>query len=349
MSSFSNNSSTDQPRPINVVADRPTKSSPDRWVARSKIMTALQERAQRAAIWSDHPILITGPIGSGKSHLARHIHALSSRKKAPLEIIDCGGLSDLDNLLVGHRRGAFTGADGRLDGRLQRAHGGTIVLDDFERLSSQHQDLFHRVVVDGVFHPIGAANAHKTDVRFIATTNADLESELDNGRLKSDFLSRLDYFHLQMPPLAARPEDLPDLCKHLLQRQLHHLEQQGIGEPGREVRFDADCWPILASRNFSDNVRGLDKLIVRLLAHIENRDLIWPRDIEAVNPISTRTTTPWFDEPKTLRKVREDAERRYILEVCRQTGFNMRATARALEISPKCLYEKLKRYGISRP
>jgi len=326
-----------------------TYTSVEEWVGRSQSIAALLNEAMGAAEWSDHPILISGPVGSGKSHLARLIHERSRRRHRPIEIIDCGALPELQNLLFGHRRGAFTGAHAHLEGRLMHADGGTVVLDDFERLSRHHQDQFHRVVVDGVFHALGSSTAQEVDLRFIATTNADLEAAVRNGTVKRDFLSRLDYFHLRVPSLHDRPEDVPDLCTMLLRR---HLSRRAVSGPdcgGRSVRFDPSCWPVIQSRRFPDNVRGLDKLIVRLLVRIEDREVIRPSDVEAVAPTLARSRTPWFDQPKTLRTVREAAEREYIIEVCRHTKFNLRAAARSLEISPKCLYEKLKRYGITRP
>lgn len=321
----------------------------EEWVGRSPAIAELEEKARNIAEWSDSPVLITGQVGSGKSHLARYIHARSSRRQRPIEIIDCGAIPGLENLLFGHQRGAFTGAHTRLEGRLQRADGGTVVLDDFERLSPQHQDLFHRVVVDGVFHPLGAPSAQKVDVRFIATSNADLEAAVRDGKVKSDFLSRLEYHQLRMPSLHERPEDVPQLCTVLLRRHLDSQSVRGTCNSERRVLFDPSCWPVIQSRRYPDNVRGLDKLVVRLLAHIEGREIIRPGDVEAVAPRAVRSRTPWFDQPKTLRAVREAAEREYILEVCRNTGFNLRAAARSLEISPKCLYEKLKCYGITRP
>jgi transcriptional regulator of aromatic amino acid metabolism len=121
-----------------------------------------------------------------------------------------------------------------------------------------------------------------------------------------------------------------------------------VVEP-REIVFAEECWPGLMARRFPDNVRGLDKLIVRLLAYLEDREVIRPRDIDAVAPVVKAAGGPWFDQPKPLRLVREAAERDYIIQVCRHTRFNLRAAARALDISPKCLYAKLKQYGITRP
>jgi DNA-binding NtrC family response regulator len=319
------------------------------FLGRSPAIGQLLTLAERAASGGDRPILITGGIGSGKTHLARYVHQRSPRRHGPFVVVDCGALPELDNALFGHRSGSFTGAVRDLGGRFDQAHGGVLVLDDFERLSQPHQDRLHRVIVDGTFYPLGAERPHAVDVRIVATTNKDVPAEVAAGRLKSDFVSRLDYFELVIPPLHERRDDIPILCEHLLRRNLLDLVQKGMRED-LDLRFDEDCWPAIQARNFPDNVRGLDKLVVRLIAHVGDRREITPEDVEAVCPSSWRSSDlPWFDQPRSLRRVREAAERRYILEVCRLTGFNLRRAARILEISPKSLYAKLRQYGIERP
>lgn len=336
------------PAQISAVARRSETHSLEDFVGRSAAVEQLLFEAKMAARGSDAPILITGPVGSGKSHLARYIHRHSSRADGSLEIIDCGTLPALENSLFGHRRGSFTGADRHLDGLLKTTDGGILVLDDLERLDRKKQDLLHRVVVDGVFRPVGSESVRQVDIRIIATTNVDLSQAVREGRLAADFLSRLSYFELRVPSLEERREDIPELCRALLERNLSELVAKGILESGH-VEFDEACWPGLMARRFDDHVRALDKLIVRLLARLQGRDRIRPRDIDAVAPVVSAAREPWFDQPKPLRQVREAAERDYILQVCRHTEFNLRAAARALDISPKCLYAKLKDYGITRP
>ena len=301
-----------------------------------------------AARGGDRPILITGPVGSGKSHLARFLHHHSPRAQGPLVFVDCGGIPDLDNTLFGHKAGSFTGAVRDLGGRLQQANGGVLVLDDFERLSFHHQDQLHRVLVDGGFYPIGADRETRVNVRFIATTNKDPQREIEAGRLKEDFVSRLSYFELQVPPLHRRPEDIPVLCQELLRRNLEDLRAKGFRDD-IPLTFHEDCWPALQARMFDDNVRGLDKLIVRLIAQVGEREEITPEDIEDVSPAIPNSKAYWFDQPAPLRMVRDAAEKQYILDVCRFTDFNLRRSARILGISPKSLYAKLKQYGIVRP
>ncbi len=316
-------------------------------VAGSAVMRQLLMQAQLAAGRVDSPVLITGPVGAGKSHLAQYIHANSSRSSGPLQFVECGALADLDNLLFGHRPGSFTGASSGHKGRLMAAHKGTLVLDDFERLSHRHQDLLHRVVVDGAFYPLGSDQPIQVDVRFIVTTNKDVRAEVAAGVLKEDFVSRLDYFELRVPSLAERPEDVPDLARGLLARNLEMLERKDLRPPG-PTSFDPDCWPAIQARRFHDNIRGLDKLIVRLLAHVYEDRPITPRDIEEVSPALPPTRIPYYEQPRTLRMVREEAEREYILRVVNHSGYNLRQAARVLAVSPKCLYAKLRQYGIAR-
>lgn len=326
--------------------------SPGAWapfLGRSPAIERLLACADRAAVGGHRPILIKGEIGSGKSHLAQYVHQRSARSDGPLVFVDCGSLPELDNALFGHRAGSFTGAVRDLGGRFEQAQGGTLVLDDFERLSQPQQDRLHRVLVDGTFYPLGADRPRAVDVRFVATTNKDVPAEVAAGRIKGDFVSRLDYFELVVPSLLERREDVPLLCEQLLRRNLLDLVRKGI-RSDLEMRFDEDCWPAIQARTFPDNVRGLDKLVVRLIAHVGERRTITPADIEAVSPSSWRSSElPWFDQPQSLRLIRQLAEKRYIVEVCRLTGFNLRRAARILEISPKSLYAKLHQYGIERP
>jgi DNA-binding NtrC family response regulator len=316
----------------------------------SKEIRRLLAQTLMAARGGDRPILITGGVGVGKTHLARHIHRLSARARGPLVLFDCGAAPDLQNLLFGHRKGVFTDAKDDLGGRLKEADGGILVLDDFERLNNHQQDQLHRVVVDGGYYPLGANRPEHINVRFIATTNKDVRAEVEAGRLKRDFVSRLDYFELHIPSLHQRTEDIPVLCSELLRRNLEDLVHKGI-RSDLDIFFDEDCWPALQARYFDDNVRGLDKLIVRLIARveIEERSVITPGDIEAVFPSIKSQQGYWFDQPSPLRTVRDAAERQYILDICRYTDFNLRRVARILEISPKSLYVKLKQYGIVRP
>jgi DNA-binding NtrC family response regulator len=316
----------------------------------SPAIRSLLQNALMAARGGDRPILITGAMGSGKSHLSRFIHHHSLRAQGPLVFVDCGALpADLDNTLFGHRAGSFTGAVRDVGGRLQRAHGGILVLDDFDRLHLHHQDQLHRVLVDGGFYPVGADREIRVDVRFIATTNKDSQREIEAGRLKEDFVSRLNYFELGVPSLHRRPEDIPLLCEELLQRNLEDLRSKGFRDDQSPLVFHEDCWPALQARTFDDNVRGLDKLIVRLIAHVGERTEITPEDIETVSPAVRNANGYWFDQPAPLRMVKDAAEKRYILDVCRFTDFNLRRASRILGISPKSLYSKLKQYGIARP
>jgi DNA-binding NtrC family response regulator len=329
--------------------DREASSDEMELKGRSPAIQALLRAALVAARGGDRPILITGPMGSGKSHLARFIHRHSPRSQGPLVFVECGGLpAELDNTLVGHKAGSFTGAVRDFGGRLEQAEGGILVLDDFERLSFHHQDQLHQVLVNGRFYAIGSRRETRVNVRFVTTTNKDPQLEIEAGRLKEDFVSRLNYFELDVPPLHHRPEDIPLLCEELMRRNLVDLRAKGFRDDAPLV-FDEDCWPAIQARSFDDNVRGLDKLIVRLIAYVGERTQITPEDIEAVAPAVRSSKTPWFDQPASLRMVREAAEKRYILDVCRFTEFNLRRSARILGISPKSLYAKLRQYDIARP
>jgi DNA-binding NtrC family response regulator len=306
----------------------------------------LRREALSFAQGGDSPVLIIGPIGSGKTLLARYIQVHSVRATGPLQMVDCGAVSELDNVLFGHRRGSFTGAAHDAKGRLKQADGGVIVLDDVERLSHHHQDQLHRVLVDGAYYPVGADDPVHVDVRFIATTNKDPYEAAEHGSLKRDFLSRLDYFVLRVPALEDRLEDIPVLCVELLRRNLETQAAKGI-QAAREMSFDPDCWPVIQARRFEDHVRGLEKLVARLITQVGERDVIVPADINAVWPQAASRAADKCS--RTLRGVREDAERLHIAVVWKSDGFNVARTAHDLGITPRSLQMKLKRYGMTRP
>lgn len=317
------------------------------FVGGSQRIRSLLDEAEVAAHGGNRPVLIRGPIGAGKTLLARHVHSISDRANQPIVVLDCGGPS-LENALVGHRRGSFTGADRDFAGRLRQADGGVLVLDDFDRLSPSVQDQLHHFIVDGVFQPLGADTEEEVDVRIFATTNKDVDQLVAHGELKADFVSRLDYFVISVPALDEHTEDIPVIAQSLLEQNL--ASQNRASESDRHLQFAPECAPLLRRLRFPDNARGLDKLIVRLIATTRGREVILPRDLEAAKkPSRLPPARPWFDQPRSLRKAREAEERRHILAICQETGFNLSEAARILEISRKSLYAKLKQYGIARP
>lgn len=227
-----------------------------------------------AKVSSDNiPVLILGETGTGKEMIAHAIHQTSSRFDKTFVAINCGALSEtlLESELFGHERGSFTGAQARRRGRFEIANGGTIFLDEITETSPKFQTRLLRVLQEGRFERLGGEQTIKTDVRVIAATNRDLQEELKSGRFRSDLFYRLNGFPISIPPLRERPEDIPLLASHFLNK--HRYESvQSSSDRAMEI-MQKYAWP--------GNVRELENVIRRaaILAQSEGRDFIRETDL----------------------------------------------------------------------
>jgi PAS domain S-box-containing protein len=223
----------------------------------SEVMSYVTAKARQVAHTSS-TVLLLGETGVGKSHLARAIHELSPRRTRPLVMLDCAALppSLVESELFGHERGAFTGAHTRRIGRFEAANGGTLFLDEIGELPLELQAKLLRAVQDGAFERVGSSVPIKTDVRLIAATNADLQSLVRAGRFRQDLWYRLHVFPITVPPLRQRPDDIPVLVAHFVDKHCRKL-----GRPRLEVTRATMKW--LQARAWPGNIRELDGLIER--------------------------------------------------------------------------------------
>jgi two-component system nitrogen regulation response regulator GlnG len=197
---------------------------------------------------TDLPVLITGQTGTGKELAARAIHANSGRRDRPLVATSVAALapSVIESELFGHVRGAFTGATADRRGLFELADGGTLLLDEIGEAPLEVQAKLLRVLEDRAITPVGSSTARPADVRVIAATNRDLAAALEAGRFRVDLYHRLRVFQIEMPPLAARPDDLPALVDHFL---------AAAGHGGRQVT--AAFLAAVRDRSWPGNVREL--------------------------------------------------------------------------------------------
>jgi diguanylate cyclase (GGDEF)-like protein len=223
---------------------------------RSAAMEALLATARRVAR-TDTTILVTGESGTGKEMLAHTLHDLSPRRERPVVVVDCSSISPslIESELFGHERGAFTGAHARKPGRLARADGSTVFLDEIGDLPLDLQSKLLRFVQEKQFTPVGSVVAHKVDVRIIAATNVDLRARVAAGRFREDLFHRLNVVRLHVPPLRERKDDIVHLASIFLQqfaalyrRPAHHFTARA------EAALEAYAWP--------GNVRELQNLIL---------------------------------------------------------------------------------------
>ena len=236
-------------------------------ITRSTAMKGVLRSAEKAA-GSAIPVLIEGESGVGKEMIARAIHGSSARRAKPFVAVNCGALPEnlVESILFGHERGAFTGATEKHTGKFIEADGGTLFLDEVGELPLPAQVKLLRALQQSEIEPVGARKSVKVDVRIISATNRDLIADVKAGRFREDLFYRLHVFPLTVPPLRARPEDIPELVRHFIARF--------AAEEGKRVRgIDADAMALLNGYPWPGNVRQLENAIFRAVVLADGETL----------------------------------------------------------------------------
>ena len=321
-------------------------------VARSAAMQGIDRFVSRIAP-SAATVFVTGESGVGKEVLARQLHARSPRKQGPFEAINCAALPEamLEAMLFGHAKGAFTGAVEARPGKFQRAHGGTLLLDEVTEIPVHLQAKLLRALQEREVEPLGGRQAQRVDVRVIATSNRDLRAAVAEGELREDLYYRLNVFPLCIPPLRERPEDIVPLAQALL-RRLSGGRLQDL-DAGAQRRLQAHDWP--------GNVRELANVMERAITLHEGEaprvtaEAVW-LDADMLGPWASPNATgaatrasgnaaEGIDENPTpmLEQTLQTQEGRVILNVLRESGGRRKEAADRLGISPRTLRYKLAR------
>jgi two-component system response regulator HydG len=229
----------------------------DEVVGRAPTMRALLEEAAQVAP-SMASVLLSGESGTGKGILARWLHARSPRRERRLVTVNCGAIPEnlIESELFGYEAGAFTGAQGRKEGRFDLAAGGTLFLDEVTELPASVQVKLLRVLQDGEYERLGGTRTLRADVRIVAATNRDPERAVAEGRLRADLYYRLDVIRLEVPPLRERRSDVALLALHFLRRHgaRHGRTLEGVS-PEAMAALEAWDWP--------GNVRELENALER--------------------------------------------------------------------------------------
>jgi len=284
---------------------------------------------------SDSTVLIQGESGTGKELMARAIHELSSRARKPLVTLNCGALPDtlLEAELFGHKAGAFTDAKRDRKGRIAAAEGGTLFLDEIGDISPALQVRLLRVLQERTYEPLGSNDAMKANVRFIAATHRNLQTEVKEGRFREDLFYRLNVMQIAIPPLRDRKEDIPALARRFLDRQiaLHDRQIQGFAPEVMEC-FMRHTWP--------GNIRELENAVEHAYVlcrhdHVQVSEL--PLAFEGL--ATSKPRPGQADSSKDLRS-HEEAMIQAALE--RHEG-NRTAAAKELGIHTTTLWRKLRR------
>jgi NtrC-family two-component system response regulator AlgB len=297
-------------------------------------MHAVLETIARAAT-ADVAVLLRGENGTGKGVIARSLHAHSPRREHPFVVVNCPTLSDelLASELFGHTKGAFTGAIRDQPGRVEAAQGGTLFLDEIGEISPGLQAKLLRFLQDKEFERVGESLTRHADVRVVAATNRDLESDVKSGRFREDLLYRLNVIELHIPPLRERPEDLLPLAHKFLA-----FFARAARRPTQDLSAAAAA--ALQSYSWPGNIRELRNAIERAV-------ILWPAQVIEPAALPDRiaaqvTTTPRLGGDFTLEAI----EREHILQVIAHTP-TLEDAARILGIDSSTLWRKRKRYDES--
>jgi len=306
-------------------------------VAKSRAMYNIIEMLPLVAN-SQSTVLIEGESGTGKELIARAIHNLGPRREKPFVAINCGALPDtlLESELFGYKKGAFTDAKRDKPGRFARAEGGTLLLDEVGELSLAMQVKLLRVLQEREYEPLGATEPEKTDVRVIASTNRDLNREVQKKRFRQDLFFRLNVVRLVIPPLRERREDIPLLVQHFIDR-FNALQ-------GRRIqRVSERVMGVLMSHPFTGNVRELENAIEHAFVVCAGNTI----QLEDLPPHMVATAQEMEKKPsKAPASPLENAEVETIRAALKKHEGNRQETAKELGISRNTLWRKMRKYGI---
>lgn len=288
----------------------------------------------KKVIPSSITVLIQGETGTGKELVARALHYNGPRRERPFMAVNCATLHKelLESELFGHEKGAFTGADHRHIGRLERAHRGTIFLDEIGDMHPSIQAKVLRVLQEKSFERLGGNETIKVDVRVIAATNRDLLSPDSEVPFRKDLYYRLSVIVIQIPPLRERKEDIPLLAEHFLER---------YRQPGSPIKgFHREALKALQAHPWPGNVRELENVIQRAILIAEG-PLIGPEDLLLEEP-RPHETFPLSQGELNL----EVLEREAIKEALRRTQGVQVEASKLLGITRRVLHYKIRKHGI---
>jgi two-component system C4-dicarboxylate transport response regulator DctD len=293
-------------------------------LGRSAAMQALQRQVQQLAATSAD-VMVIGETGTGKELVARCLHEHSARRDKHFVAINCGGLPEtlLESELFGHEMGAFTTASRKRIGKIEHAHGGTLLLDEIESMPLAFQVKLLRVLQERRLERLGSNDEIEVDVRVVAATKADLRRLSEQGSFRSDLYYRLNVVVLQLPPLRDRREDIPLLFEHFV--------AQAAARHGRDpVLPGASLSQQLMSHDWPGNVRELRNAAERFVLGLGGEQLI-----------ASGSSTPL-----TLVQQMDQVEKVLIEQALKAQHGNVSAACEALGIGRKTLYDKIARHGI---
>jgi len=283
---------------------------------------------------TDSTVMIRGESGTGKELIARAIHSNSLRRYAPIISINCGAFTEtlLESELFGHEKGAFTGADRVRIGKLERANKGTIFFDEIGNISMKMQMDLLRVLETKHITRLGSEKSIEVDFRVISATNRDLEKAVHEGHFREDLYFRLNVVTIDIPPLRERKQDIP-----LLARYFFNKYSQSMTKPIKDISPEA--MEVIVNYEWPGNVRELRNVIERAIVVCET-DKITPDDLSF--PFRSRARQIVTDDSL------EAMEQAHIERILNRTGWQISRAAEILKIDRTTLYNKIKKYHLSK-
>jgi two-component system, NtrC family, response regulator AtoC len=288
---------------------------------------------------TDASVLIQGDSGTGKELVADAIQRHSLRRDKPFIRVNCGALTEtlLESEIFGHEKGSFTGAIGQRQGRFEIANGGTIFLDEINNMPTSLQIKLLRVLQHHTFERVGGKETLTVDVRLIAATNKDIEQEVKAGRFREDLFYRLNVVRINIPPLRERPEDIPLLIEHFLNK--YSNKQNTVLSPDSLQKLQSYNWP--------GNVRELENILQSALV-LSRGGFISVDHLPITTPaeINTFQREQTDDKNYSLKDVLLTTEKNIILKALKATNWNRTQAAKLLRVHRRFLYSKMKQYNI---
>lgn len=330
-------------REIQELKDRGSVAETE-LLGQSNLLNQLRQSVERVAPTGSR-VLITGPAGTGKEVVARLLHKHSKRAEGPFVVVNCAAMHPerMESELFGVEAGGDHEAK---TGLFEQAHGGTLVLDEVADMPLETQGKIVRVLQEQTFERVGGGHRVEVDVRVMATTNRDLQSEIAAGRFREDLFYRLNVVPLRLPALRDRREDIPMLAHHFMERAARNagLAARPLGE---------DALAALQAYDWPGNVRQLRNVMdwLLIMAPGENRDPIradmLPPEIGAITPAVLRWEKSSEIMTLPLREAREVFEREYLLAQVTRFAGNISRTAAFVGMERSALHRKLKSLGVN--
>jgi DNA-binding NtrC family response regulator len=325
-------------------------------IGKSRAMTRLFQLLETVA-GTNSTILITGETGTGKEVVARAIHQNGPRRMQRFVALNCSAIPEtlLEAELFGHVRGAFTGAVGTRQGRLEQAHKGTLFLDEVGTMTTALQMKLLRVLQEREFERVGDSHTTKVDVRVIAATNSDLARMVADGSFREDLFYRLNVIPVQLAPLRERKEDIPLLVQHFLNKfrsvaaQDSRAAESTFGQDGSAPKtVSQEAMRRLMSYHWPGNVRQLENAIERAVAFTAGRTQIdiadLPPELQIAVPVPVSSSVSLPEDGVDLDGLIANIERDLIQRSLERTNGNKGQAAKLLHIKRTTLVEKLKRF-----